>query len=166
MNLQEFMDWRKDCFVCGSELELSIHEPSISVKRFSLTEDSFIVRISYYGFSVMRHENFIINNGTSPDVLLKFLKKGIEIRMICPASSHYFYKTNISVMDDLTFTIPYVGEIIITEKFVIKQRNDYKCEVFFAPKTGSPSLTLPYLDLNKTTFNKLQEKLKTYIVFS
>lgn len=168
MNLQEFMDWRKDCFVCGTELELTIHEPSIRVKRFSLIEDRFVARISYYDFSIKRNENIIVNDGTSSDILLKFLKKGIDIRMICPQSSHYDYQTNISVADDLTFTIPYVGEIVKTEKFHMKQRSDCVCEVHFKSAFAKPPrmLTLPYLDLNKTTFNKLQDKIKTHIVFS
>ncbi len=170
MNLQEFIDWRKDCFICGHELQISVHAFG-PVRRLSLQDGWFSAQIAYYSFSLNLQDNIIRNDGTAEDVLKAYFSRGLNLVLVCNNCSQYCYGANIQSKenDQEKFFISYIGEIISLDKYHIKQRQDVGvCEVSSSASFSHKALMiqLPYIDLKKTAPEKLTNKIKTHIVFS
>lgn len=179
MNLKDFISWRKQCFFCKEELTIV---PQISGVRaeFSIKDGYLDIASRYVNF-MFHIETGLIDksrdNRLDLDAFLTYREVEIEVKCLNCVNRNYSYSgiyradvhkaymkmihfieslcyNNIAIRqfpiinNGITYVYPHVSE------------NGYDAYV------KRSNIKINYIDLFKTTPEILENKIKTYIIFS
>lgn len=186
MNIKELMEWRKDCFFCHEELAI-VPLFGDGSTQFNIENDCLIVKSRFINFSI-HIENGTLTDFQSDNLMSDDFINNSHLKITCKClsckSTGYYYEYSGKIP-----LSPLFGKqrFVFREKVVrlndwfycqIKGANDQwgilktfkKNELIKAPTSkyeliGGRIIT-PFLDLKRLTPEKLENKLKTYIVFS
>jgi len=190
MNIKELIDWRKDCFFCGEELTIF---PTIGGldATFSINDDFLVIESRFVNLSIHMETGAVVEPEGQKITVDEFLKRSnLKITakcLSCEGSGRlYQYYGTVSLIPFTTRTTNVSmlrEEVMILNEWIFgQQKLDDPPKEWGHVKTfrknvgnGPPSVvdilsadgvTTPFLDLKKITPEKLENKLKIYILFS
>lgn len=185
MNIKELIEWRQYCFFCNDELAIV---PEIKVEaKFSIDNNYFTIESRFVNLSIHVETGEIIIPNVSElekDKIMvdEFFLQRFDFKIVCKCLScvengrEYQYYGSISF--DTSIKSADVSLLIETFSFnswAITQQKDRDLpweSMFYLKKNPEYKFSLKdkmkisFLDLKKLTPEKLENKIKTYIVFS
>jgi hypothetical protein len=187
MNIKDLVNWRKNCFHCGEELSIVPSMANLFVK-FDVKDNLFYADNSFLGFAVHIETGEIVIDdsmrGGPVDVNMLLNNRALEIKFKCEFCSpeECYYDYSVHYRADQEHTHMESGDLVETlycrDKYYIFQYKDINQasisswrklagKTFFGAKPKDiANIIVPYLDLFKLTPEKLESKIKTFILFS
>jgi hypothetical protein len=194
MNIKELMEWRHDCFFCGEELTLFPTIGGLTA-TFSIEENFLVVKSQFVNLSIHIETGEVCDkekDKVTVDEFLRMSQLKITAKCIsCEGSGRlYQYYGSITQVPSLDRTMNVSmlrEEVMIINDWIYGQQ---KLDIENGPELrewghiktfkknvgeGPPSVVdilsadgvrTPFLDLKKLTPEKLENKLKTYLIFS
>lgn len=181
MNIKELIEWRHDCFFCHSKLSISLEINGVE-DLFWIENDYLIIQSEPINLSIHIETGKLFDLNQSEIMIDEFLQKS-HFKIVCkclyciePIHQFYRYSGAISLipLPYRSINIFHFREVVHNYNliFVQQKSNNREWGTISCVKNGekfsvnSYELTIPFLDLKKITPAKLEQKLKTYIVFS
>lgn len=179
MNIKELMDWRHDCFFCHEELTI-FPEVSGVEAQFSIINNYFEIKSRFVNLSIHIETGKIVELEQDKIMVDEFLQRaflGITCKCLsCTGRDHlYKYSGALSFISDKSASIYYFQESVYINDYVFEQHklNNQQCgyvrvikKQYIDKSSVNTEIRTPFLDLKKLTPEKLEHKLKTYIIFS
>jgi hypothetical protein len=194
MNLQELINWRKDCFFCGDELAIYPEVNGLQ-GEFSLKDNIFTVYSTYFSFSFYTDSGILnIPDKIGLDLHNFLNRQSINIKLQCQECTAatngqmYNYEGNFRATRDLkVINMTSLSErVYVVDKFTLHQFVDHSVPelrtalitpwnkrrlLFDSMGQGvAPSMITqiktPYINLFKNNPESLENKIRTYILFS
>jgi hypothetical protein len=186
MNIIDAPNWRKQCFHCGEELSFY---PLISQDIWTkcYVEGRLLhIKNSFLGFTIhLETGEIVIDDSLNGDISRKLIiNKPLELQFKCdfcdPDKCYYDYCVHYAANTELShMEFKNIRETLYhRDKYYIFQYKDINqasisswsrvaAEAPLGPKPKDiANVSVPYIDLFKLTPDKLEQKIKTYIVFS
>jgi len=184
MNIKELSSWRKTCFHCGEEL--SIHPSMAGIyTRFYVKNNFFYSENSFLGFGVhLETGKLVVSDPIGVDLPKLLTSQALEIKFKCdfcePEVCYYDYSAKYRANPEQTHMIcSSMGETLYhRDKYYIFQYKDINqasisswskvaAEAPLGPKPKEiANVWVPYINLFNLTPDKLEQKIKTYVLFS
>ena len=166
MNINELINFRKNCFFCQEELDIF---PSIGNANctYSISNNFFVINCDYFNFSIdIQNGSLTIPN--SYKSVVNMLSKNTSLKMKANCSycknvdKQYYYQANI-ILDNDNSKIVHLLECVDIDFIIFTQKifQDYSVLSFLQEKE---SFHIPIIDLNKVSAVDLENKLKTYYI--
>jgi hypothetical protein len=186
MNIKELMEWRQDCFFCHEELTVFPVIGGVTA-QFSIINNYFKIKSRFLNFQIHIETGEVVDL-QEDDITANDLINRTRLKITCKCLSCrdngrlYEYSGNMSLsplLNKQTFT--FREKVAITNKWLFSQIKNYndqwgiiktfrKNDDILPPKSKyelvGDYITTPFFDLKKLTPEKLEHRLKTYIVFS
>lgn len=175
MNIKELLEWRNDCFYCGSELDIF---PSMNgcTGSYCIKDDWLIAESRFINFSI----NIINGEFVKPEKytgdLADFVNRGFfKIVKRCSDCYHdgriYSYSGWIVWLESKMTHVINIEEIVENNNYILIQDLEKETAALSLPAPKSfdflpSSFKLPFFDLKKINNKQLENKIKTYAVFS
>jgi hypothetical protein len=189
MNIKELMAWRQDCFFCHEDLTIFPEVGGLDAS-FSIENDLLHMKSKYVNLSVHVVTGEVVETEDQDKVTIdEFLKRSsLKITAKClnceGTGRFYSYYGTVSLMPFTTRSTDislFREEVMIINDWIFSQNKvdgrewgaikTFKVEIGAGPPSvvdilSRESIRTPFLDLKKLTPERLENKLKTYIVFS
>lgn len=185
MNFKEFLSWRTGCFFCGEELVMF---PAIVGMNadFTMEGEYFNIVSHYINFTFHMETGLIKREKQDVDLDTFLAQRDVVIQMKCPQcesdGQHYSYTgrfqahlplTHIelfSMREQLACGGIWLEQSVLSKTATIKSYQFVRMEngngAKINPLYKIITLDIPYIDLTKTSPDKLKNKIKTCITFS
>lgn len=179
MNIQELLDWRHSCFICGSELEI-FPEITGAMGTFSIRDNWMQVESKFIKFKVHVLSGEIQEPEGQETTIDHFIGgQSLRIKAHCVDCFHngkyYEYSGKVTLIPPTqrTSCISKLEEQLgIGNNWSLNQYWDQGYAHLFLSNPAKPGIVtrcnidLPAIDLKKTTLQQLENKIKIYVVFS
>jgi hypothetical protein len=190
MNIKELIGWRETCFFCQGELSIFPEVGGLSAK-YSIQDDWLKLESKFLNFSVHTVTGDVIEPPGQESTIDAFLKRqSLRICFQCvdceQAGRRYKYAGHVRLLpftNRSTGITAFEEELHIAGKWFFRQFKDEGESIgtlrawrnparegaapySVVDQLGNSAIKTPYLDLKRLSPEKLENKLKTYIVFS
>jgi len=185
MNIKELMEWRQDCFFCHKELTLFSEISGDRITPCFIKNDWFVIESKFINLSIHVETGEIVLSVDAleqeKDKILvdQILKSDLKIVHKCLScieyNNVYQYYGTISLTSFIkTAEIILFTETVVFNNWALTQKiisKNGEAIIYFrkAPEykmSLKNTIKVPFIDLKKITPDKLELKIKTYIVFS
>lgn len=186
MNIKELIEWRPDCFFCHEELSIF---PVIggATAGFSINNNYFRIKSKFLNFQVHIETGEVVDL-QEDDITTNDLINKTQLKITCKCLSCkengylYEYSGSMSLSPMLNKQLfTFREKVAVANKWLFSQvrncngqwgiiKTFRKNDDIQPPKSKyelvGDYITTPFFDLKKITPEKLEHRLKTYIVFS
>jgi hypothetical protein len=184
MNIKELMEWRYDCFFCHKALIMQpiIFERDVDsetwVKPFSIKDDILIIENESMTLSIHIKTGELVDLNQEKIMVKDYLKsKRLYFDFKCLSCTSrpqlYHYQGKISITHKKYIDIPAIYEYVYINNYFLSQvvsQEVINCNIRVYDNNENyipnSDITISFLDLKKIAPEKLEQKIKTFIVFS
>lgn len=189
MNIRELLDWRSNCFFCQDELVI-IPNMGGAIATYKIEDDWLFLESTFVNLAINVLDGTIkeIDNSdkVTVDEYIKRMNFIISFKCSsCLSNKHYSYQGKVNINNNqqlaqvsaLTETLYIVDKWIYTQSKLYENEsgqlkswkllnNDQRAIPNAVDRKGELVINTPFINLNNTTPEKLDNKLRTIMVFS
>jgi hypothetical protein len=172
MELQEFLSFKKMCFVCGGPMEMRVihwSKPNnpIVMEHHHLYKMHDIIKFSHQSLSIfinLKKNIYTLLPNDGYDAL-------ITIDNVCKNNpTHYAYESQMMIFSHVSQRWGSIPHIDIIESFTINSGDIFMIVNSYASKTSTLSFfankihaTLPLLDTHQFSYQEIENTIQIYL---